>query len=545
MRTALAAWRSIEPEATHHLVVQDDMILSDGLVERARRAASAMPDAALSFFSIWDSRNGGAVRLGALAGARWVAAASEYTPSAVLLLPRSVAAGFVEFAERRTDTWPDDILMRQYLREAGVASYVSVPNAAEHADLPSISGNRFRGPRKSVCWPDEDATSDEDALLTGMSVIPFYKLGKAQCSVRMSDTQPPRWHDIPTERYLASVGLPRTRLEREFTPSGRCDAAIEWQVWLTGLAMGVVRHIDPGVSLVNPHGVCPDPKVVAEAIRTIGPGGLCHNTPAGKLAQVSEILAEVAERGIRAGAGHAADIQARTTLSGGPMLRIGVAGNELALVDFLVRGLRDHGWNATPFHTKDHECDVILDVGAVASVPPGEVPQAQGSIRLIWNPRDQRRSRSQLLHVGEVYGPGCSPRSRIGRMVFAAVLGRAIHVDEHPDTCLRPIHVEDLVKALHEVLRTRPVGEHVRLPHPAAHTIAEIAECIRNTVRPVPIEFGCQANARPTAESHSGIGEGNFVELGFGLHTFAQWLAYETRPLPLESHDASGSVITG
>jgi len=123
------------------------------------------------------------VRLGALAGSRWVAAASEYAPSAVLLLPREVAAEYVDFARRRFGTWPDDILMHQYLREAGVARFVAVPNAAEHADIASIAGNRFRGPRRSACMPAEDSASAEDSRLVGMSVVPFIKHGKAQCSV--------------------------------------------------------------------------------------------------------------------------------------------------------------------------------------------------------------------------------------------------------------------------------------------------------------------------------------------------------------------------
>ena len=46
-----------------------------------------MPHAALALFAFWNSRNGAAVRLGALAGARWVPGAGEYTPVAALLLP--------------------------------------------------------------------------------------------------------------------------------------------------------------------------------------------------------------------------------------------------------------------------------------------------------------------------------------------------------------------------------------------------------------------------------------------------------------------------
>ena len=40
LRTALCAWEAIEDGATHHLVVQDDMILSDTFYARARAAIS-------------------------------------------------------------------------------------------------------------------------------------------------------------------------------------------------------------------------------------------------------------------------------------------------------------------------------------------------------------------------------------------------------------------------------------------------------------------------------------------------------------------------
>jgi hypothetical protein len=532
LRTALAAWRSIDPEATHHLVVQDDMILSAGLFERAQRAAAAMPDAALSFFALWDSRNGGAVRLGALAGARWVAAGSEYTPSAILLLPRAVAAGFVDFAERRLNTWPDDILMHQYLRATGVASYVAVPNSGEHADVPSISGNRFRGPRKAVCWRAEAPVSHEDSQLTGMSVIPFCKRGKAQCSVRIPGTVPAKWYDIPTERYLASQGLSPSRLRREFTATGECDPLIEWAVWLTGFAMAVVHHLDTGAVASGMGSASPDPAVLTEAIQTIGPGGLCHDTPLPILSQLRETLAETATRGLHAGEEHTSG-KHPVGPSTAQTLEIGITGSEPPLMDFLTRGLRDHGWNATQLTAPENSSDLLIDL----DVSPTE-------IGLIWNPRDPHRSRCQFLRTGDLYGPGCSPRSRIGRMVAAAVLGRPIHVDEHPAALLRPMHVEDLVNALHEVLRTRPTNEIMELPRLEPRSISDIAERIRTTVRPVPIEFTTETSTEPIADFHTDVDEEGFVELGFGLHTFAQWLAYETGPESIDSGDPVKSVTT-
>jgi len=132
IRTALAAWESIPPSSTHHLIVQDDMLLTGTLFPRARMAIEAMPDAALALFSLWDSRNGAAVRLAALSGARWVGAVNEYTPCAALILPRAVAAGYVDYVRRHPRTWPEDILMYRYLRSDNVPCFVSVPIVVEH-----------------------------------------------------------------------------------------------------------------------------------------------------------------------------------------------------------------------------------------------------------------------------------------------------------------------------------------------------------------------------------------------------------------------------
>jgi len=522
LRTVLAAWSSIDPGATHHLVVQDDMILSPRLVERAWQAAAAMPGAALSFFSLWDSRNGGAVRLGALAGTRWVAAASEYTPSAVLLLPREVAEGYVDFVRQHLGTWPDDILMHQYLREAGIARFVAVPNAAEHADIPSIAGNRFRGPRRSACMPAQDLPgSTEDSRLVGMSVIPFIKHGRAQCSVRAPESAPGRWHDIPTERYLSGLGIPPARLYREFPATG---AGITREVWLTGFALGAVRQLDIGAVVSGEH-LAPDRSTVCAALATIGPGGLCHERPEREIEELRDTLAETAGRGFEAGDRLGSQMRGGTTsAAAGPAVRIGISGGAGPLADYVIRGLRDHGWQVMAITEKDLACDVVFDLNHAQPHPTGA-----GEIAVAWN-----TTQRQLLPVGDLYGPGCSPQTWIGLLVFAAVLGRSLLLTDDPATLVHPLHVEDLVSMLHWVVRTRPLGAILNPPRPRPQRLGEIAECTQKAVRPVRLEFAVKAHAQPGPAPHTVVDEG-FVELGFGLLTFAQWLAYETARMPPDS----------
>src|SRR5581483_4321990 len=97
LRTARAAWRAVRPGATHHLVVQDDMLLVDGFAKHVRAAAEAMPHELLCFFSEWGSRTSHAVRLAALAGASWTPVLDPYVPTAAHLLPASVAQLVAEF----------------------------------------------------------------------------------------------------------------------------------------------------------------------------------------------------------------------------------------------------------------------------------------------------------------------------------------------------------------------------------------------------------------------------------------------------------------
>ncbi|MCZ0975011.1 hypothetical protein O1L55_34695 [Streptomyces albulus] len=333
LRTALCAWEAIEDGATHQLVVQDDMILSDTFFERARLAIAEMPHAALALFALWDSRNGAAVRFGALAGARWVGAVNEYFPCVAIILPREVAAGFAAFGRRHLDSWPDDILMNRYLRANGIPAYVSVPSLAEHEDHGSISGNAFRGPRRSVCFVPRDVPGREGARLTDLRVLPFFKQGVAQCAVRLdepADGAAPRpardagrWLHLDCEQYLEGVGVRLGRRQSaivrmaEVTTPEAAEGA-----WLTAFTMGFVQRRDglrcdpvaagpdhsagPGpqgdaVPDAATDDVVPDPAVLAEALATVGPGGISYAQSEDRIAAQREELTRITLAGLAAG----------------------------------------------------------------------------------------------------------------------------------------------------------------------------------------------------------------------------------------------------
>src|SRR5947207_2098289 len=84
--TGPAAWKSIPDGSTHHFLLRDNMTLSSTFFERLDAAVKTMSHTALVLFASAASRNGGAVRQGALAGTRWVPAVHEHLPSAGIVL---------------------------------------------------------------------------------------------------------------------------------------------------------------------------------------------------------------------------------------------------------------------------------------------------------------------------------------------------------------------------------------------------------------------------------------------------------------------------
>ncbi|MFJ9411063.1 hypothetical protein [Streptomyces sp. NPDC101393] len=541
LRTALSAWSAIEDGATHQLVVQDDMILSDAFFDRARLAIEEMPDAALALFALWDSRNGAAVRFGAMAGARWVGAVNEYFPCVAIILPRQVASGFVDYGRRRLDAWPDDILMYRYLRANGIPSYVSVPNLAEHEDHGSISGNAFRGPRRSACFLPDGAPGRAGGLLTGLTVLPFFKHGVAQCAVRVEDPGPRRWLHLNCEQYLEGSGV---RVERYLSANLRMSEAVTSRdakgAWLTAFTMGFVHRrkahrCDPS----DAGGGAPDPAVLAEAMATVGPGGISYAQSEDHITEVREELARITESA--AEAGMAAAARPGAARSAVRPIRVGVRGSATPVGEHLLRGLADRGHQVTVLNpargtappADTPALDALIDLSSLSG--SGGQPGAPSGGGIAVDIRaGSVGAGTHDLYVGDLYGPGCSPYSRIGRMVWDALRSQPLTIDGSPGDLLSPLHISDLADALSLILRVPPEHRALSLVGGNAYTVAEMAEAVRKAVRPVPLAGGQSVPAdaprrRPEAAADRPAPPGWEPTTGliYGLHTFAQWLAYE------------------
>lgn len=186
LRTALAAWGATMPEATHHLVIQDDVSAPISLRDLARQAAVRHPANALAFYAHWTSRNGAIVRLAALSGASWVRAVpEEYTPTQAICLPVAVAEEFRQYASDNVER-PDDEVLSAFLRETGRIVLLAVPNPVEHIGEDSIAGNQAYGIRRSACCmthPEVGSRLCSGWLLDEVDYLPYMRHGEAHLRV--------------------------------------------------------------------------------------------------------------------------------------------------------------------------------------------------------------------------------------------------------------------------------------------------------------------------------------------------------------------------
>jgi hypothetical protein len=490
-RTSLLAWSSIPADSTHHFLLHDDMVLSNSFFERVRRAAEEMPDSALALFAFWNSRNGAAVRQGALAGARWVPAADEYMPVAALMLPRDVAQGYVEWARDKGGTWPDDVLMYRYLKQAGVPRYVAVPSMAEHEDMASLVDNDFQGLRRATCFFEQDPGEGEQPGLTELSAIPFFKLGLAQCAVKT----PTGWRTILCEEYLR-------RFDIELPP--RAEFGANWGVWLTAFTMGVVNRFEG-------HGVDQSGLVIDRALATIAPGGLCHELGAKALADLTPPLHEVAWDGLRFGLAMSPRIKDRSSLS----VRVACTGSFVG--DYLRHTLADRGYHVTEYD----EADVVIH-------REGESTEGAERTICLTDLHTETPAGDCVLRLGIPYGPGMPSEQTLAQFIRNALLNRPIDLSEAKPVQL--VHVKDIADAVEAVLYRSPPSRVYAIANPEITTPEDLCVAIGQSVRPVRTEGTAAKDGSPVPVGRAvkELGWQPSVDLRYGLHTYSQWLAYET-----------------
>lgn len=317
-RTAVRAWGAVDPGATHHLVVQDDIEASPDLVETVARCAERHPRAALAFYANWNSRNGALVRRAALTkGVGWVPAAPlEYTPTLALCLPAGLAREFVSLAPDVVSSPEDDAMMSTFLRERGVETLLAVPNQVEHVGDESIAGNDEHGIRRAACFVTGEAASAR--LLQGTCLdlpgwLPSMYEGEgfvlAGAAAPLGVAVPwQEWlggaerHHGAVARILAGA-LPRDLVRAVAAQMGDAYAR---EVWVHSVLLGRQIAEADGAGLASME----DDPVAERALRTLAPGTarVAPGTPIGE--EAVRAVALLASDGLRHGASNGAGAHA-------------------------------------------------------------------------------------------------------------------------------------------------------------------------------------------------------------------------------------------
>ena len=303
LRAARLAWAAVADDATHHLVVQDDMELVAGIAECVRQAAAAMPEQILCLFSEWGSRTAHAVRLGAIEGVSWVPVIDPYIPTTAVLIPAQVARELA--VAPASETVPDDVVLLAYARERGLVAYVSVPNLAEHRGSASIVGNdTLWGPRHTALYagrletvPVLDSTISRQTLVP--HVLVWDGLSIALAREPSADQTRGQWSAIPTYKFLAERGVTVPDLLGWFDTAtadlfqdGEVRTlvadSIVFQSWVNHLAYGVAAtNVLPDLDTLTKR--LSDP-VVMEAMRTLVPGMFQRFLPLASVMRLRDIM---------------------------------------------------------------------------------------------------------------------------------------------------------------------------------------------------------------------------------------------------------------
>jgi hypothetical protein len=301
---ARTAWSAVADRATHHLVIEDDVILCRGFLHRVLELISAQPRAAVSLFAEWGSLTASLVRVAATAGIAFAEVVDLHMPHLALVLPAEVARGFDGFAATAIGPKACDIVMLRYLRRAGVDRYVSIPGLIEHRQLPSIVGpyNDRQGRRQAACFlPEVTGPVPGEAVLAGLGVVPNLAWTTASVvfehRIRGEESADELWMPVPAAELLADRGMADPALSGEFRAAvaaiGDLDRVCDRvgdralrALWTTAYSLGLMAA-STGRLPGDPAG---EP-VARAALGTLAPGGLRRLVPGADLDWLSGQLA--------------------------------------------------------------------------------------------------------------------------------------------------------------------------------------------------------------------------------------------------------------
>jgi len=247
IENSIRSWNAVADDATHHLVLQDDCVVTDDFGPAVHAAIAEQPDAAVALFATWSSRTSNMVRIAALRGFRWAEVCDVYLPCVALVLPAPVARSF-----SRNTFGPhhihDDFALAEHVDRQGVRALVHIPNLVQHAEIPTVAGNHV-GTRRSVLF-EQDITESNTGkgVLEGTRLLPHFSWSKEAGNWLYRDDPASGWSEVAGERpLLTHLGFDVSALRAEFTAAQRrrprvsglvSDDAL-FALWLTAFGIGL------------------------------------------------------------------------------------------------------------------------------------------------------------------------------------------------------------------------------------------------------------------------------------------------------------------
>ncbi|MFJ2648061.1 hypothetical protein ACIO1C_15155 [Streptomyces sp. NPDC087420] len=316
LRSARLAWAAVDPEATHHLVLQDDALPTEDFLERLHALIEAHPDAALSLFTEWGSRTSYALRIAAMHGCDLTPVVDDYIPCVALVLPRELAEGFEEYVlAKAAEGEPDDVALLNYLTDRGIRTLMPVANLVDHDNAVSLVGNNVHGARTAACLMpanpvDPGSAPTTHSVLTGLGTVPYYDFWGQYSDACVPDPSTVDGRMRSSARaFLLKQGVTQDELvtelrdslarrpEREFL-TDRVSEVVLTEVWIVSYLLGFLA-----AELEGQRGASLDltGPVATAALATLGPGAIRRVVPSRWLPAVGAVLTPLLLDAVRAG----------------------------------------------------------------------------------------------------------------------------------------------------------------------------------------------------------------------------------------------------
>lgn len=158
LRTYLRALELAPAWSTHHLVLQDDALVSRNFVEAASVVARARPENPVALFCPKQPPEMAVKIRGAVDRGEGIVEIPprRWAPVVALIWPVELARDFLAYVIEKD--WPthfraDDEAVGRFFRENAIELYATAPSLVEHPDVErSLIGNRVRGGRVAAAF---------------------------------------------------------------------------------------------------------------------------------------------------------------------------------------------------------------------------------------------------------------------------------------------------------------------------------------------------------------------------------------------------------